>query len=58
MTDTTIGWTVSVSKDTDIAGLVSDLPSFSASPDPYDNYLLTTASAGAADFLVAGDSGS
>jgi putative PIN family toxin of toxin-antitoxin system len=39
----------------DIAVVVSDLPVVSVSPDPYDNYLLAIASAGAADFLVTGD---
>jgi predicted nucleic acid-binding protein len=35
--------------------LVSDLPAITASPDPYDNYLLAMAAAGGADFLVTGD---
>jgi putative PIN family toxin of toxin-antitoxin system len=39
----------------DITVVVSDLPVVSVSPDPYDNYLLAMASAGAADFLVTGD---
>jgi uncharacterized protein len=39
----------------DIAVVVKDLPVVTVSPDPYDNYLLATAAAGAADFLVTGD---
>ena len=39
----------------DIAVVVSDLPVVSVSPDPYDNYLLAMAAAGAADFLITGD---
>jgi uncharacterized protein len=39
----------------DIAGVVKNLPVVTVSPDPYDNYLLATAAAGAADFLVTGD---
>jgi uncharacterized protein len=39
----------------DIAIVVKDLPAVAVSPDPYDNYLLATAAAGAADFLVTGD---
>ena len=39
----------------DIAIVVKDLPVVTVSPDPYDNYLLATAAAGAADFLVTGD---
>lgn len=31
------------------------LPKVLVSPDPYDNYLLAIASAGAADYLVTGD---
>jgi putative PIN family toxin of toxin-antitoxin system len=36
---------------------VSDLPEVSISRDPADNYVLATAAAGAADFLVTGDKG-
>jgi len=39
----------------DLAVLVKNLPTVSASPDPHDNYLLATAAAGSADFLVTGD---
>ena len=39
----------------DIAVVVNDLPVVTISPDPYDNYLLATAIAGMADFLVTGD---
>lgn len=39
----------------DMAILVANLPVVTASPDPYDNYLLAMAMAGAADFLVTGD---
>lgn len=39
----------------DIAVMVTNLPTVTASPDPYDNYLLATAMAGSADFLVTGD---
>src|ERR1700722_19386369 len=39
----------------DLAIMVSNLPVVTASPDPYDNYLLATALAGSADFLVTGD---
>ena len=39
----------------DLAILVNSLPVVTVSPDPYDNYLLATAAAGAADFLVTGD---
>lgn len=39
----------------DLAVLLEALPIVTASPDPYDNYLLAMASAGAADFLVTGD---
>lgn len=38
-----------------LATLVAPLPEVSVSPDPYDNYLLAIASAGAADYLVTGD---
>jgi putative PIN family toxin of toxin-antitoxin system len=39
----------------DIAVVVQNLPSVAVCADPYDNYLLAIASAGAADFLVTGD---
>ncbi len=39
----------------EIAIVVGDLPTVTVSADPYDNYLLAMASAGAADFLVTGD---
>ncbi len=39
----------------DLALLLADLPTVTASPDPYDNYLLAMAASGAADFLVTGD---
>ena len=39
----------------DLAIMVTNLPVVTASPDPYDNYLLAMASAGAADFLLTGD---
>lgn len=39
----------------DVAVMVTNLPKVTASPDPYDNYLLATAVAGSADFLVTGD---
>jgi putative PIN family toxin of toxin-antitoxin system len=39
----------------DLAVLVKNLPVISTSPDPHDNYLLATAAAGSADFLVTGD---
>ena len=39
----------------DLAVLVKDLPVVTLSPDPFDNYLLATAAAGKADFLVTGD---
>jgi predicted nucleic acid-binding protein len=39
----------------EIAVVVKDLPVVTASPDPYDNYLLATAAAGSANFLVTGD---
>ncbi|MDZ5649405.1 putative toxin-antitoxin system toxin component, PIN family [Nitrospirillum sp. BR 11828] len=38
-----------------IAEIVGPLPRVSASPDPFDNYLLATAVAGGADFLITGD---
>jgi putative PIN family toxin of toxin-antitoxin system len=39
----------------DLAVLLKALPIVTASPDPYDNYLLAMASAGSADFLITGD---
>jgi len=39
----------------ELAVMVSDLPEVTASPDPYDNFLLATAKAGRAEFLVTGD---
>jgi uncharacterized protein len=39
----------------DIRALATGLPVVTLSPDPYDNYLLATALAGSADFLVTGD---
>ena len=39
----------------DLAILVDRLPEVDASPDPLDNYLLATALAGAAQYLVSGD---
>ncbi|ASG22166.1 putative toxin-antitoxin system toxin component, PIN family [Nitrospirillum viridazoti] len=39
----------------EIAEIVEPLPTVSASPDPFDNYLLATALAGDADFLITGD---
>jgi len=39
----------------EIAVVVNDLPTLAVCADPYDNYLLAMASAGAADFLVTGD---
>jgi putative PIN family toxin of toxin-antitoxin system len=41
----------------DIAVVVKNLPVVTVSPDPFDNYLLATAAAGSADFLVTGDKG-
>jgi hypothetical protein len=38
-----------------IAMMVETLPSVEASPDPFDNYLLSIAEGGAADYLVSGD---
>lgn len=39
----------------DVATVVTGLPNITASPDPYDDYLLATALAGEADFVVTGD---
>jgi len=39
----------------DLAVLLKTVPIVTASPDPYDNYLLAMASAGSADFLITGD---
>ena len=39
----------------DLAIVVTKLPVVTVSPDPYDNYLLAIAGAGAAEFLVTGD---
>ena len=39
----------------ELAGWVERLPPVDASPDPYDNYLLSIASGGAAHYLVTGD---
>jgi uncharacterized protein len=39
----------------DIAVTVQNLPSVAVCADPYDNYLLAMAAAGAADFLITGD---
>ena len=39
----------------DIAVVLRDLPTVSVGQDPYDDYLLAMAVAGAADFLVTGD---
>lgn len=38
-----------------LAALVGNLPEVDRSSDPWDNYLLALAQAGAADFLVTGD---
>lgn len=38
-----------------IAEVVETLPAVDASPDPYDNYLLSIAVGGQADYLVSGD---
>ncbi len=38
-----------------LAEMISSLPAVTASPDPFDDYLLATAQAGHADFLVTGD---
>lgn len=39
----------------DLAIVVEKLPTVTVCTDPYDNYLLAMATAGAADFLVTGD---
>jgi len=39
----------------EIAVVVEALPEVDVSPDPYDNYLLSIASGGEADYLVTGD---
>ena len=39
----------------DVAVMVTNLPTLDVCADPYDNYLLAMAEAGAADFLVTGD---
>lgn len=39
----------------DVAAVVQNLPTVAVCTDPYDNYLLAIAVAGAADFLVTGD---
>ncbi|BBL77552.1 putative toxin-antitoxin system toxin component, PIN family [Methylomagnum ishizawai] len=39
----------------EVAVMVEALPLIDASPDPYDNYLLSIASGGEADYLVTGD---
>ena len=39
----------------DLSIVVTSPPAVNASSDPYDNYLLAMASAGAADFLLTGD---
>lgn len=38
-----------------LATVVDALPPVDVSPDPFDNFLLALAEAGAADFLVSGD---
>ena len=38
-----------------VAVVVETLPPVDVSPDPYDNYLLSIASGGTADYLVTGD---
>ncbi len=38
-----------------LAEMIPNLPPVTASPDPCDDYVLTTAAAGHADFLVTGD---
>jgi putative PIN family toxin of toxin-antitoxin system len=39
----------------ELAEMVETLPPVEASPDPYDNYLLSIACGGEADYLVTGD---
>lgn len=39
----------------EIALVVKNLPPVDVSPDPYDNYLLSLAAGGEADYLVTGD---
>ena len=39
----------------EVAVVVGTLPPVDVSPDPYDNYLLSIASGGGADYLVTGD---
>jgi hypothetical protein len=39
----------------EVAVMVNTLPLVDVSPDPYDNYLLSLASGGKADYLVTGD---
>ena len=39
----------------DLSVIVDNLPVVDISPDPYDNYLLSIASGGAADYLITGD---
>lgn len=39
----------------DVAVVIGTLPQVDASPDPYDNYLLSIAVGGKADYLVTGD---
>jgi predicted nucleic acid-binding protein len=39
----------------ELAFFVKSLPVVEASPDPYDNYLLSIAIGGRADYLVTGD---
>ncbi|MGF1615059.1 MAG: putative toxin-antitoxin system toxin component, PIN family [Gammaproteobacteria bacterium] len=38
-----------------VAAVVETLPPVDVSPDPYDNYLLSIASGGTADYFVTGD---
>jgi predicted nucleic acid-binding protein len=39
----------------EVAVVVETLPPVDVSPDPYDNYLLSIASGGQADYLATGD---
>ena len=39
----------------EVAVVIETLPPVDISPDPYDNYLLSIASGGEADYLVTGD---